>query len=123
MRLIRGEGKGPPSMPMTAKDVAAYNEGVLRAHRQVDEVLDELWKLLALAPFPSCGLVRPRDVRRILGLSVGQLRGLVARKRIRTVTIGGLRRFPRVDVLRLLMEEWRSEPSLIKPSKRHLRGV
>lgn len=108
---------------MTAKDVAAFNEGVVRAHRQVDEVLDELWKLLALAPFPSCGLVRPRDVRRILGLSVGQLRGLVARKRIRTVLIGGLRRIPRVEVLRLLMEEWRSEPSLIKPSKRHLRRV
>lgn len=114
---------GPPSIPMTAKDVAAYNERALRERRQADAVLDELWQLLALAPFPSCGLVRPRDVRRILGLSVGQLRGLVAKKRIRTVSIGGLRRFPRVDVLRLLMEGWRTEPSLIKPSKRHLRGV
>ena len=108
---------------MTAKDVAAYNEGVLRAHRQADEVLEELWELLALHPFPSSGLVRPRDVRRILGLSISQLRGLVGRRQIRTVSVGGLRRFPRVDVLRLLMEEWRREPSLIKPSKRHLREV
>lgn len=123
MRLIRGEGLGLPSVPMTARDVAAYNERVLREHRRVDEILKELWKLLSIAPLPSFGLVRPRDARRILGLSVGRWRGLVARGELQTVSVGGLRRVPRVEVLRLLMEGWRSEPSLIKPSKRHLRSV
>ena len=108
---------------MTAKDVDAYNERQLGAHRQADEVLETVWKLLALYPFPSFGLVRPREARQVLGLSVGQLRRRIRAGRVRTVSVGGLRRIPRVEVLRLLMDRWRSEPSLLKQSKRHLREV
>ncbi len=108
---------------MSARDVEKYNEGVLEAHQRVDEALETLWELLAIYPFPSAGLLKPREAREILGLSAGQFRRVVEAGRIRTVSVGGLRRVPRVEVLRLLMERWRTAPSLIKPSRRHLRKV
>lgn len=108
---------------MSARDVAKYNERELKAHEQVDEALESLWELLAIYPFPSAGLVRPREAREILGLSAGQFRRLIEAGRIRTASVGGLRRIPRVEVLRLLMERWRMAPSVIKPSRRHLRKV
>lgn len=83
--------------------------GAPRTDAQVARVMDEIWDLLGSNHnLPTFGLLRLKESALILGLKPETLRRQIRQGQVRAVRLGegGNWRLRRVDVLRLLVEQW-----------------